>query len=179
MFADEFPDMEIDKHLYVLRKKLIRHPGVKLDEILKRLFENRSYQQLIHCHLAWNQILFFIFRTTKYAYTIHCVDVLESNRIHFDIRICKRAWPATVCFDQHNNFHIVFTSRYWRTNTKIHTTILSNAMVPEAIYKNNKRRNLIKIDIVCSFYSRKYQLHIPTALIGLVNHFHPIFKTIQ
>lgn len=74
----------MDSHTYILRETLKDYSEFGIDEILKELFQKRSYTKVKTCHIVWNQILFFIFEDSIYNemnhlfidfYTIACIDV--------------------------------------------------------------------------------------------------------
>lgn len=164
----------MDDHLYVLKQRLSNKNNVNLDIILKNLFRIRSYQQLVQCHFAWNQIIFFIVDINGF-YTIDCVDIIQPVKIYSDIKRIKSVFCDTVGFDQNNNLHHVCVTKSLMKHTKAHSIISLRSILPEIIIKKNKKRNYHVIKSICTFHSRKYYIKIPTVIFSLINNYYSVF----
>ena len=132
----------LDDHLYILKRKMVNH-GI-FDEIVRNLLKERSYKNLVHCHLAWNQIIFFIFEGNTGFYSIDCVDTMEPNNIHYNILGSKRKLKERsfdkIFFDYNNDLHLVRITDYY-DDEQIHSKIDSMVMIPKYIVDKNRLLN--------------------------------------
>ena len=160
-----------NRHLYqiqILQTAFRNALMVDLDKMLLILFKKRIDSKMIHYHLAFGQIIFFIFEITGY-YIIDCVDILDQNKIYFNIKTIKKNDFDTIFFDRSTTLHHVCITHYMN-DQEVHSKILSNTIMPKIIIQNDVER----IQKVCCFYSRKNNIVMPTALTGEIIRFSQI-----
>ena len=171
---DDYNPSHVDHHLYILRPK-IKHFGINLDSILSSLFKTRSYSEMVECHFAFKQIIFFVFGTREF-YIIDCVDVSEPTKIYFDIKRIKRDDFDAICFDRAHDLHHVCITECMNDRQQVHSKTSILTMIPKWIIQNNKQRTSLAVKVYCAHFSRKHKIHLPTVLIAEINCFCPIFK---
>lgn len=133
-----------NQQLYMLKQKLSSHPGIDLDKILEKLFQTTFIRDLIQCHTAWNQIIFFIFEQEKGYWSIDCIDILEPERIKMSIGFFEKPefGLSTFCFDKYHDLYHVYTDQAWysgevrskKFNTKELITFISRPMLSYIVF---------------------------------------------
>lgn len=157
----------MNQSLKQLQTRFRNSPTIDLDKILLILFKKRVGIKLVHCHLAFEQIIFFIFETRHYS--IDCVDILKPNEIYFDIKTIQRDDFDTIFFDRSSVLHRVCITDC--KNDEVHCKMLPRSIIPKSIIQNNNKR----IQNFCDYCSRRNNLLIPTAIIGEIIRFSQIF----
>ena len=170
----------MDQHLYVLATQLINHPKINFKVILKNLFvHQRDYPKLKYVHLAYDQIIFFVHESrTGVHWVVDCVDAFEPGQIYFNVKSFLWAAGDSICFDHDNYMHHIYFNFQWEGHD-MHSKISLMELIPKKIIQRNKKQNLSLIDKICSTYSRKHRMNIPTVLIFEISRFYPIFKSFK
>ena len=173
--------LSIDHHLYILRESLQENSKETLDIITSHLFKKRSHQELVACHLAWNQIFFFIFAGGfgfVQQYIVDCVYIKEPTNIHFDVKRISSIENDAICFDQENMLHIVKTV-YIYSEEKRHQKIIPKELIAKSLIKKNKTEEYMLVIQFCLYFSRKFKLYLPTVIIGEISRWFSIFQSFK
>ena len=161
--------------VYTLRYKLSDQQVCHLEEILTIIFKKRQWKNLHICHVAWNHLVFFVFKNFDRNYIIDCVDIREPMNIFYRIMLIRRIDVDAIFFDHDNNLHHVYITNYWHDGG-LHRKIVAKDCIPKVMFQKNKRSNDELIKRYCRFYARKHNLNIPIVLFSKIASFYSVFS---